>query len=70
MGLHTGEPQLTPSGYVGIDVHRAARVADAGHGGQIVLSEATRALVDDDGLRDLGVHRLKDVGRGAPLPGR
>jgi len=67
MGLHTGEPQLTEGGYVGIDVHRAARVADAGHGGQILLTEATRALLDDDGLRDLGIHRLKDVERSASI---
>src|ERR687889_778922 len=42
MGLHTGEPQLTEEGYVGVDVHRAARIASAGHGGQILVSQATR----------------------------
>jgi predicted ATPase/class 3 adenylate cyclase len=66
MGLHTGAPLLTPAGYVGLDVVRAARIASAGHGGQILLSAATRALVEDalpDGttLRDLGAHRLKDL---------
>ncbi len=61
MGLHTGEPTLTEEGYVGIDVHRAARIAAAGHGGQILLSQATRDLVRVDRLRDLGVHRLRDL---------
>ena len=46
MGLHTGEPTRTEDGYVGVDVHRAARICAAGHGGQIVVSEATRALLD------------------------
>jgi predicted ATPase len=63
MGLHTGEPALTGEGYVGIDVHRAARIGAAGHGGQIVVSETTRALLDGEfDLRDLGQHRLKDLG--------
>jgi predicted ATPase len=62
IGIHTGEPILTGEGYVGMDVHRAARIAAAGHGGQILLSRATSELVGPDGLRDLGVHRLKDVG--------
>jgi class 3 adenylate cyclase len=61
MGLHTGEPLLTPQGYVGIDVHRAARIAAVGHGGQILVSQSTRDLVGGDGLRDLGIHRLKDL---------
>jgi predicted ATPase/class 3 adenylate cyclase len=61
MGLHTGEPTMTAEGYVGIDVHRAARIAAAGHGGQILVSQATRDLVGADRLRDLGVHRLKDL---------
>src|SRR5439155_5467372 len=60
MGLHTGEPLLTEQGYVGIDVHRAARIAAAGHGRQILVSQSTRDLVGPDGLRDLGRHRLKD----------
>jgi predicted ATPase/class 3 adenylate cyclase len=61
MGLHTGEPTVTGDDYVGIDVHRAARIAAAGHGGQILLSQATRDLVRPARLRDLGVHRLKDL---------
>src|ERR671926_16873 len=61
MGLHTGEPTLTDEGYVGVDVHRAARIAAAGHGGQILVSQATRDLVGTNGLRDLGEHRLKDL---------
>ena len=61
MGIHTGEPLLVDNGYAGIDVHRAARIAAVGHGGQVLLSQATRDLVGDDGLRDLGSHRLKDL---------
>jgi predicted ATPase/class 3 adenylate cyclase len=61
VGLHTGEPLLTEEGYVGIDVHRAARIAAAGHGGQILVSQSTRDLVGSDDLRDLGRHRLKDL---------
>jgi predicted ATPase len=61
MGLHTGEPMRTEAGYVGIDVHRAARIAAAGHGGQVLVSRATRDLVGADNLRDLGEHRLKDL---------
>jgi predicted ATPase len=62
MGIHTGEPLITDEGYVGLDVHRAARIAAAGHGGQVVLSEATRTLLDGElELRDLGEHRLKDL---------
>lgn len=66
MGLHTGEPMSAASGYVGIDVHRAARICAAGHGGQILISDAARALIgsgvpDDVGFRDLGEHRLKDL---------
>ena len=60
MGLHTGEPRLTDEGYVGLDVHKGARIAAVGHGGQVLLSQATRALVDAD-VRDLGPHRLKDL---------
>src|SRR6266568_2723875 len=60
MGLHTGEPRLTEEGYVGLDVHKGARIAAAGHGGQVLLSQTTRALVDAD-VRDLGAHRLKDL---------
>jgi predicted ATPase/class 3 adenylate cyclase len=61
IGMHTGEPRLTEIGYVGVDVHRAARIADAGHGGQVLLSETTRGLVPDAPVRDLGEHRLKDL---------
>jgi hypothetical protein len=61
MGLHTGEPVVADGGYVGIDVHRAARIAGAGHGGQILVSQTTRDLAADNGLRDLGEHRLKDL---------
>jgi predicted ATPase len=61
MGLHTGEPIVTEEGYVGIDVHRAARIAAAGHGGQTVVSQTTFDLAGSDGLRDLGEHRLKDL---------
>jgi predicted ATPase len=60
MGLHTGEPRLTEEGYVGLDLHKGARIAAVGHGGQVLLSETTRALVDAD-VRDLGAHRLKDL---------
>src|SRR5690349_6679919 len=61
VGVHTGEPLVTEEGYVGIDVHRAARIAAAGHGGQVLVSQSTRELVGADGLRDLGEHRLKDL---------
>jgi predicted ATPase/class 3 adenylate cyclase len=66
MGLHTGEGTRVDDGYVGIDVHRAARICDAGHGGQVLLSGATAALIQHslpDGLElvDLGEHRLKDL---------
>src|SRR5205814_3713928 len=61
MGVHTGEPLLTQEGYVGLDVHRAARIAAAGHGGQVLVSQSTRDLAGGDALRDLGLHRLKDL---------
>jgi predicted ATPase/class 3 adenylate cyclase/DNA-binding CsgD family transcriptional regulator len=66
MGLHSGEPAQHEDDYVGLDVHRAARIAAAAHGGQVVLSEATRLLVASRlpagvSLRDLGLHRLKDI---------
>ena len=61
IGLHTGTPHLAAEGYVGADVHRAARIAAAGHGGQILVSSATAALLDTTELRDLGDHRLKDL---------
>jgi class 3 adenylate cyclase len=66
MGLHTGEPNVAEEGYVGLDVVRAARICSAGYGGQILLSETTRALVGNsvpDGveIRDLGRANLKDI---------
>jgi len=63
MALHTGEPVVTDEGYVGMDVHRAARICSTAHGGQVVLSATTRTLLDDADLVDLGLHRLKDLGR-------
>jgi predicted ATPase/class 3 adenylate cyclase len=62
IGLHTGQPQLTDEGYVGLDVHKGARIAAAAHGGQVVLSQQTRVLVAGDAfvLTDLGEHRVKD----------
>jgi predicted ATPase len=68
IGLHTGTPLLTDEGYVGADVHFAARVAASAHGGQVVLSQATRALLDDRHLLvDLGEHRLKDILEPVPI---
>jgi predicted ATPase/class 3 adenylate cyclase len=60
VGLHTGTPLLTDEGYVGDDVHRAARIAGCGHGGQVLVSAASAQLVERE-LRDLGEHRLKDL---------
>ena len=60
IGLHTGEPIEGAGGYVGLDVHRAARIAAAGHGGQVLLSQATTDLAGID-AHDLGLHRLKDL---------
>jgi predicted ATPase/class 3 adenylate cyclase len=61
IGIHTGEPQVEAEGYVGIDVHRAARICAAGHGGQVLVSEVTEKLTGSDDFRDLGVVRLKDL---------
>ena len=66
MGIHTGEPALGGERYVGLGVHRAARICAAGHGGQVLVSQTTRELLRDDpiadvSLRDLGEHRLKDM---------
>ena len=66
MGLHSGEPVRHEDGYVGMDVHRAARIAATAHGGQVVLSEATRLLVASRlpagvSVKDLGFYRLKDL---------
>lgn len=68
IGLHTGEPMLTTDGYIGMDVHHAARIMSAGHGGQILLSPTTHQLVEQHlpagtSLQDLGEHRLKDLQR-------
>ncbi|GAC1349466.1 MAG: hypothetical protein NVSMB27_22870 [Ktedonobacteraceae bacterium] len=72
IGLHTGEPRLTADGYIGMDVHHAARIMSAGHGGQILLSQTTRDLVTQHlpastCLQDLGEHRLKDLQRSSHL---
>src|SRR5215216_5717150 len=66
MGMHTGEPIVIAQDYAGLDVHRAARICSAAHGGQILISRRTRELLGDDlpagvGLRDLGGHRLKEL---------
>lgn len=68
MGLHTGEPRVGEERYLGFGVHRAARICAAGHGGQVLLSNAARELVEDELpaeilLRELGSYRLKDVDR-------
>ncbi len=68
MGIHTGEPLRTGEGYVGMDIHRGARIAAAGHGGQVLISQTARELIQEDlpeefALRDLGEHRLKDLSR-------
>jgi predicted ATPase/class 3 adenylate cyclase len=72
MGLHTGEPSLVSEGYLGLDVHHAARIMSAGHGGQVLLSQTTHDLVEHDlpdrvRLQDLGEHRLKDLQRPSHL---
>jgi class 3 adenylate cyclase len=66
MGIHTGEPVVGDDRYVGLGVHRAARISAAGHGGQVLVSQTTRELLRDDpqpdvSLRDLGEHQLKDL---------
>jgi predicted ATPase/class 3 adenylate cyclase len=64
VGIHTGEPGLDPPSYIGMDVHTASRIMATGHGGQVVLSQTTRDLLDDSfALSDLGEHRLKDLSR-------
>jgi DNA-binding SARP family transcriptional activator len=68
IGVHTGTPSLSPEGYYGVDVVRGARVCAAGHGGQVLVSDATRALIPSDqldrlGVRDLGDHVLKGIDR-------
>ncbi len=63
MGIHTGTPLRTAEGYVGVDLHRAARIAAAGHGGQVLISSTTRTILEESGtaMLDLGEHRLKDL---------
>jgi predicted ATPase/class 3 adenylate cyclase len=61
IGIHTGTAHLDKEGYVGVDVHRAARIAAAAHGGQVLVSASTAALLGSNELRDLGEHRLKDL---------
>ena len=68
MGIHTGEPVLAEDRYIGLDVHRAARICDAGHGGQVLISTDPLALIGGDlpqgvTVRDLGEHALKDLDR-------
>ena len=72
MGLHTGEPLIGSTGYVGMDVHRAARIGDAAHGGQVLLSQTTRDLILHDlpqgvTVRGLGEHRFKDLKFPTPI---
>jgi class 3 adenylate cyclase len=72
MGLHTGEPAVGSEGYTGLDVVRAARIAAVGRGGQVLLSETTRALIGEDlpegvSARSIGAQRLKDIDRPEPL---
>jgi len=72
IGIHTGQPAVTASGYVGLDVPCAARICASAHGGQVLLSQTTRQLVEDElpdriALRDLGEHRLKDLTRAQRL---
>ena len=66
VGIHTGTPELDPPKYVGMDVHTAARIMSSGHGGQVVVSPTTSALVDIS-LTELGEHRLKDIEHAIPL---
>src|SRR5262252_7261700 len=68
IGVHTGEPIRTAAGYTGLDVIRGARIKEAGHGGQVIMSKSTAALIEDAltgglSLRDLGSHRLKGLPR-------
>jgi len=71
MGLHTGEPTVGEESYIGLGVHRAARIGAVAHGGQVLLSNATRELVEDEvggvSIRELGSYQLKDIDRPEPL---
>ena len=66
VGIHTGAPELDPPKYVGMDVHTAARIMSCGHGGQVVVSPTSAALLDTP-LIELGEHRLKDIAEAVPL---
>src|SRR5262245_22709668 len=71
MGIHTGEPIRTDEGYAGMDVHRAARIAAVGHGGQVLVSQTSRDLLGDQvELRDLGAHRRARGSNGCKDPPR
>ena len=76
MGLHTGEPKVGADRYVGVGVHKAARIGAAGHGGQVLVSSTTKQLAEEElpvgvSIRDLGERRLKDLERPeAHLPAR
>ena len=72
MGIHTGEPKVSSTGYIGMDVHRGARIMAAGHGGQVLLSQTTRDLVEHDlpegaSIHYLGIYGLKDITGETPL---
>ena len=72
MGIHTAEPHVSATGYSGVAVHRAARICDAGRGGQVLLSSATAGIIEDDGTSgfgvvDLGEHHLKGLSGGERL---
>lgn len=72
IGIHTGRPALTPTGYIGLEVHATARIAAAGHGGQIVVSDAARAAIgQEDRIRliSLGRHRLRGIAEPCELFG-
>ena len=66
LGLHTGTPHIGKEGYIGDDVHLAARIAASAHGGQVILSAATAELVELE-LTDLGEHRLKDIAQAVQI---
>ena len=73
MGIHTGQAVPVDGRYTGVAVHRASRICNAGHGGQVLISQATQTLLEDEeedlevGLRDLGQQRLKDLDRPVQL---
>ena len=67
MGVHTGEVSVSETGYVGFEVHRAARIAAAAHGGQVVVSAPAVAEAGAEGLIDLGEHRFKDIAEPVPI---